>query len=96
MTSYLIRRISLSFLTVFLVSFIVFALMRSVPGTIVDAMIAQYMGLSEENIDIEIARHEIESSMGLNRPLINQYLSWIGNIILERDFGKSLWRDTLV
>ena len=47
MTNYFIRRILLSFLTVLVASFAVFMLMRAIPGTVVDAMIAQYMGLSE-------------------------------------------------
>ena len=96
MTNYFIRRILLSILTVLVASFAVFMLMRAIPGTVVDAMIAQYMGLSEENIDIESARLEIETSMGLHRPLLQQYLIWIRDIIFEGDLGKSLWRDTLV
>ena len=96
MTNYFIRRILLSFLTVLVASFAVFMLMRAIPGTVVDAMIAQYMGLSEENIDIESARLEIETSMGLHRPLLQQYLIWIRDIIFEGDLGKSLWRATLV
>ena len=96
MTNYFIRRVLLSFLTVLVASFAVFMLMRAIPGTVVDAMIAQYMGLSEENIDIESARLEIETSMGLHRPLLQQYFIWIGDIIFEGDLGKSLWRATLV
>ena len=96
MTNYFIRRVLLSFLTVLVASFAVFMLMRAIPGTVVDAMIAQYMGLSEENIDIESARLEIETSMGLHRPLLQQYLIWIGDIFFEGELGKSLWRATLV
>tara|TARA_B100001250_G_scaffold392361_1_gene394102 strand:+ start:819 stop:1745 length:927 start_codon:yes stop_codon:yes gene_type:complete len=77
-------------------SFAVFLLIRAIPGTVVDAMIAQYMGMSEENMDIESARIEIETSLGLHRPLLQQYFIWIWNIIIEGDLGKSLWRDTLV
>ena len=96
MTNYFFRRIFLSFLTVIMTSFAVFLLIRAIPGTVVDAMIAQYMGMSEENMDIESARIEIETSLGLHRPLLQQYFIWIWNIIIEGDLGKSLWRDTLV
>ncbi len=96
MTNYFFRRILLSFLTVIMTSFAVFLLIRAIPGTVVDAMIAQYMGMSEENMDIESARIEIETSLGLHRPLLQQYFIWIWNIIIEGDLGKSLWRDTLV
>ena len=96
MTNYFFKRILLSFLTVIVASFAVFLLIRAIPGTVVDAMIAQYMGMSEENIDIDSARIEIETSLGLHRPLLQQYFIWIWNIIIEGDLGKSLWRDTLV
>ena len=77
MTNYFIRRILLSLLTVLVASFVVFIMMRAIPGTVVDAMIAQYMGLSEENFDIESARLEIETSMGLHRPLFQHMLSFL-------------------
>ena len=93
---YVIRRLALSVVTVVVASFLVFTLMRLTPGTVVDAMIAQYRGMNPEQIDVDRARADIERSLGLDRPFLTQYGRWIAGIVLRGDLGESLWRRTPV
>ena len=93
---YVVRRLALSLLTILVASFLVFMLQRLAPGTIVDAMVGQYMGMNPDEIDIAAARAEIERALGLERPLFEQYASWLGGIVLRGDLGASLWRRTPV
>ncbi len=93
---YVMRRLALSVVTIAVASFLVFTLMRLTPGTVVDAMIAQYRGMNPEQIDVGRARADIERSLGLDRPFLAQYGSWIAGIILRGDLGESLWRRTPV
>ena len=93
---YVIRRLALSVVTVAVASFLVFTLMRLTPGTVVDAMVAQYRGMNPEQIDIDRARADIERSLGLDRPFLTQYGRWIAGIVLRGDLGESLWRRTPV
>ena len=93
---YVIRRLALSVVTVVVASFLVFTLMRLTPGTVVDAMIAQYRGMNPEQIDVDRARADIERSLGLDRPFLTQYGHWIAGIVLRGDLGESLWRRTPV
>ena len=93
---YVVRRLALSVVTVVVASFLVFSLMRFTPGTIVDAMIAQYIGMNPDQIDVNAARAEIEASLGLDRPFFEQYWRWIEPIVMRGDLGESLWRRTPV
>ena len=97
MRAYILRRLMLAVVTIFLVTIIVFLLVRLLPGTVVDAMIAQQMEIGESagTRDLEAARAVIESRLGLDRPIFEQYMVWIGNL-LRGDLGDSLWRHTPV
>jgi len=104
MRAYIIRRLLLTIPTVFLVSLIIFTMIRLIPGTIVDAMIAQHMrggGLGM----IAINRAIIEEELGLNVPILTQYGRWVGVVpqadgsfsgLFQGDLGNSLWRDISV
>jgi len=86
----------------FVVSAIVFMLIRLVPGDIVDAMVsAQSIG----GVSTEIDREAIQQKLGLDVSLPIQYGRWIGILpgadgkisgVLQGDFGDSLWRGTPV
>ena len=89
--------------TVFIVSLIVFFMIRLIPGTIVDAMVAQQhrMGGGAVALDRAVIEHEL----GLDVPILTQYGRWIGFLpqddgsfsgIFQGDLGTSLWRDTPV
>ncbi len=99
MKSYVVKRILLIIPTIFLISVIIFGLIRAVPGNVVDMMTAQ-LG-SYRQID----REEIEQKLGLDQPVYKQYGRWLGvvpdedgelNGILQGNFGESLWTSTTV
>jgi peptide/nickel transport system permease protein len=62
------------------VSLIVFSIMKLVPGDVAQ-VIAGMDGTAE---DVELIRH----SLGLDRPVHEQYLTFLGNM-LQGDFGRS-------
>ena len=64
-----------------IISSLVFILLRVAPGDPVDAI----LGSSAD----EVSREFLRNKLGLNEPLINQYFSYIKNI-LHLDFGQSL------
>src|SRR4030095_14694413 len=80
---YIFRRLALAVPTLFLVSVIVFALMRLMPGDVATRMVEGH-GYAKT---LDALRHDL----GLDRPVHVQYLEWIGNIALRGDFGRSYW-----
>lgn len=85
MRAYIIRRLILIIPTVFLVSLIVFFLIRLIPGSVVDIMVSQYQYVTKMD------KQAIEHALGFDVPMIVQYGRWIGNILLHGDLGNSLW-----
>ena len=94
MKSYAVRRILLMIPTLFLVTVLVFGLVRLVPGSAVDLMAAD-LGTSSH-----VDKEEIEHRLGLDVPVVVQYGRWIGILpdesgkrsgILQGNLGKSLW-----
>ena len=82
MGAYLIRRFGLMLLTLFGISVIIFALLRVVPGNIVDILF-DTAGMVDP---AEKAR--ITKDLGLDLPLPQQYLAWISGIA-RGDLGYS-------
>ena len=82
MLSYLVRRLLLMLLTLFGISVIIFVLLRIVPGNIVDVLFdaAGFVDPAE--------KVKIEKDLGLDRPIVVQYASWIGGL-LHGDLGYS-------
>jgi peptide/nickel transport system permease protein len=80
---YVLRRLALAVPTLFLVSVIVFALMRFMPGDVATRMVEGHAYAPT----LAALRHDL----GLDRPVHVQYLDWIGNIVLKGDFGRSYW-----
>jgi peptide/nickel transport system permease protein len=83
MKQYVLRRLALAVPTLVLVSVIVFAMMRFMPGDIVTRMVEGQAYAPT----IDALRQE----MGLDRPAYVQYLDWVGGIVLRGDFGSSYW-----
>jgi len=75
----------------FFASLIVFVIVRLVPGNIIDMMLSQ----NDVGAD-KLSRDQLVAALGLDRPMWQQYFSWIGGILLHADFGKSLWQNTPV
>ncbi len=82
MSRYIIRRLLLLVPVLLGVTFLTFALIRVIPGDIVTNM----MGVTAANN--EETRAKVLRELGLDRPLLEQYVWWLGRI-LQGDFGYS-------
>ena len=83
MRPYLLRRAALALPTLFLVSVIVFAMMRLMPGDVATRMV--------EGHAYAPTLDALRRDLGLDRPVHVQYLDWIGSVVLRGDFGRSYW-----
>jgi peptide/nickel transport system permease protein len=97
MTSYLIRRVVLLIPTMLVVTLVTFLSVRFIPGSVVDAMIAQMSSAASMS---NLNRAALEKAMGLDVPIPIQYGRWLGVVpqengqlqgLFEGDLGKSLW-----
>jgi peptide/nickel transport system permease protein len=91
MQAYLARRLLALIPALFFASLIVFVIVRLVPGNIIDMMLAQ----NDVGAD-KLSRDQLISTLGLDRPMWQQYFHWISGILLHGDFGRSLWQNTPV
>jgi peptide/nickel transport system permease protein len=82
MQRYIIRRLLLMIPTLLGVTFIVFILVRSIPGDI-SVILAGPFGSDPAN------RAAIQKEFGLDDNLVSQYIHWLGEIV-RLDFGKSI------
>ncbi|MEM6904425.1 MAG: ABC transporter permease, partial [Pseudomonadota bacterium] len=80
-------RAILALFTLTLVSFIVFSLMELVPGDCAERYVAfkntTGQGITEGDIEAERVR------LGLDKPFIQRWGTWIGNVLFRGDFGES-------
>ena len=91
MRAYILRRLLALLPTLFIASVIVFTTVRLIPGDVIDLM------LSQNDIGADrLGREQLVHTLGLDRPMAEQYLRWVGAILLHGDLGKSLWQDTPV
>lgn len=81
MGAYIVRRLALSAASLFIVTLLVFSLLRMVPGGLATALL-------KEDVSPE-AVAALEASLGLDDPLPLQYVRWIGDVV-RLDFGESL------
>jgi len=78
----LLIRLALGLLTLFLVTVVVFVATQALPGDAARSI----LGKEATNV----ARYEaLRSQLGLDRPVLTQYTSWLGDVALG-DFGTSL------
>ena len=88
MFAYIVRRILQAIAVVFVISIVVFILVRCLPGDPIEMYVSQ-AGLTEITPEmIEEIRHD----KGLDRPWIVQYVDWLGQM-LRGDFGVSIMRN---
>jgi peptide/nickel transport system permease protein len=83
MGQYILRRLGIAFLTASGVVFIIFAVVRFLPGSTVDVLLQ-----SGGYADVK-SRQDLAHALGIDRPLLIQFTSWVGDII-QGDFGNSL------
>lgn len=86
MLRYLIRRGLIGLLTLTLITFIIYALIRQMPGSPATGKIAE-MGLQKRITKADLDR--INKSYGLDKPWPIGYLKWIDQLVLHRDLGRS-------
>jgi peptide/nickel transport system permease protein len=91
MQAYLTRRLLALVPALFFASLIVFVIVRLVPGNVIDMMLAQ----NDVGAD-KLSRDQLVATLGLDRPMWLQYFHWIGGILFQGDFGRSLWQNTPV
>jgi len=90
MRGYLVRRFILLIPTLFIVTIMVFLVVRFVPGNVIDMMAAEMSNLGEATTAEEIDIEWIRQKLGLDVPVHVQYGRWLGGIILHGDLGNSL------
>jgi len=88
--AYIIRRLLLIIPTIVLASLIVFTIIRLIPGSIIDLILAEAVAA------VDLTRADIERALGMDVPIHVQYVRWVGNIILHGDLGTSIWKSTPV
>ncbi len=82
-----LTRAILAIITLLIVSLIVFTLMELVPGTCAERYLA-FKNTQGSNISVEDIEAE-ERRLGLDRPFPVRFVTWMKNIIVDRDFGDS-------
>ncbi|MCX7912487.1 MAG: ABC transporter permease, partial [Dehalococcoidales bacterium] len=87
MTTYIVRRLIHAVFILILVTLMVFFVMRLLPGDPLIIYVAQSVQIEAMPPEmIEQLRHQY----GLDRPLMVQYITWLGNIF-RGDFGRSIF-----
>ena len=91
MTTYIIRRLILIIPTLILVSIIVFFAIRLVPGSAIDLVISR-MDTAPLHGRKDEMRDAIAKQLGLDKPVLVQYGTWMGGIIFRGDLGTMMWQ----
>jgi peptide/nickel transport system permease protein len=78
MRSYIIKRIIYSVIIAWGIMTITFILLRLGPSSPVDRYI---LNIAARGQDVESARQAIEARYGLDKPIIDQYLTYMGNLL---------------
>jgi peptide/nickel transport system permease protein len=86
---FLVRRLAKALFTVYFVSTLIFSLVRLLPGSPVDALIAQLVG--QYGYSYEMAANQARSLFAIDpdQPVIFQYLDYLKNLA-RGDLGQSL------
>ena len=77
---YIVKRLLLAILTIWLVITVTFFVMHAIPGG---------PFVSEKAVS-ESVKKAMEAKYGLDKPLITQYFTYLGDVALRFDFGPSL------
>lgn len=79
--AYILQRLALAVVVVLGVTFVVFMIVQIVPGDPARVVLGPYA--NDEAVEA------LRDRMGLNRPFLVQYVSWLGGLV-RGDFGDSL------
>lgn len=77
---YILKRIALAILTVWVVITVTFFVMRAVPG-------GPFLGEKAVSPEVQAA---LEAKYGLDKPLMEQYVTYLKDIVTGLDFGPSI------
>ena len=77
---YVLKRIAMAILTIWIVITVTFFVMRAVPGG---------PFLSEKAVS-EAAQKALEAKYGMDKPLMVQYFTYLKDIVTKFDFGPSI------
>jgi peptide/nickel transport system permease protein len=80
-TRFLLKRIGLALITLFLLTVIVFAISTILPGNVGRSVLGPFA--TQESVDA------LNEQLGTNRPILEQYLDWAGGLV-HGDLGTSL------
>jgi peptide/nickel transport system permease protein len=87
--SYLVQKLLKTLLTIFVVTTLIFFLVRLLPGNPIEQMVAQLV--NQQGMSVQEAHDQAAAlfAIDLNRPLALQYLEYLGNVV-RGDLGNSL------
>lgn len=91
MAKYIGKRLLLLIPTLLIVCLIVFAMLRMIPGSAVDALLFRLQSSGNTNITVE----EVEAMLGMDKSAPVQFISWLGNV-LRGDLGDSFFQNESV
>lgn len=81
MPAFVLRRLGSLVLTLLLLSIIVFGITQLLPGNVAQMILGPYAS--------EDTQAALEEKLGLNEPLVEQYVEWLGGFV-QGDWGESL------
>ena len=87
MVGFILRRVLLFIPTLLFISILVFFLIQLPPGDFLDTLILR-MQEGGSSVDAE-TEAVLRERYALDQPFLIQYGRWVGNIIIEGDFGRS-------
>jgi peptide/nickel transport system permease protein len=90
-TRYLLRRLGQALIVLFLVTFLVFGVMRWLPGD----PILMYLSSDKYKITNQAEIDRMRHQYGLDKPIPLQYADWVKGV-LTGDLGKSITKGTTV
>lgn len=92
MRKYIIKRLLISVVILFFVAFIIYALMRCLPTSYIEAM-ARQKSMQPGSKSFEEWMAQLSAAYGMDKGIIPGFIGWLGNM-LKGDFGDS-WRWTV-
>ncbi|KAB8165838.1 ABC transporter permease subunit [Streptomyces sp. 3MP-14] len=87
MLSYVARRCLYMIPTLFGISVVAFAIIQLPPGDFLTTLVARMENQGERMDAAQLGA--LRERYGLGDPIVEQYLRWMGNILLHGDFGQS-------
>lgn len=94
MFQYVIKRVLLFIPTLIIITVITFLVCRLAPGDPTEMRVGQTSeGIAAETLINQQAKDYYKKKFGLDKPIYQQYLIWMKNMIFEGDFGNSFKDD---